>query len=403
MRTAPLWKFAESRPSNVDKKSVANEQPVRLVNYTDVYKNPSINTDMELMEATASDDHIARFRLQPGDVIITKDSETPDDIGVPAIVETAEPDMVCAYHLTILKPREGQVHPRFLYWFLESTVAKSYWLTRANGVTRCSILTGTVDALPVPDHPLPAQRSIADYLDRETGEIDAMLAKLDGLAEVMEARRTTVIHRQTQLECDAQPWPTVPTAYAFGVVGSGTTPKERSHYTNDESGIPWITTSELRENTVLHTAQCVTTAAVEELSSLKVHPAGSVAIAMYGATVGRLGVLGVEATTNQACCVFSDPRGMDMRFFYYALWGQRADIIREAVGGGQPNISQGMLRRWKIPQPPLAAQRRIADHLDEVTARIDAMLAKVAQLKTLLLERRAALITDVVTGRKEVA
>jgi len=114
-------------------------------------------------------------------------------------------------------------------------------------------------------------------------------------------------------------------------------------------------------------------------------------------------VLGVEATTNQACCVFSDPRGMDMRFFYYALWGQRADIIREAVGGGQPNISQGMLRRWKIPQPPLAAQRRIADHLDEVTARIDAMLAKVAQLKTLLLERRAALITDVVTGRKEVA
>ena len=78
MRTAPLWKFAESRPSNVDKKSVANEQPVRLVNYTDVYKNPSLNTDMELMEATASDDHIARFRLQPGDVIATG---TPAGVG----------------------------------------------------------------------------------------------------------------------------------------------------------------------------------------------------------------------------------------------------------------------------------------------------------------------------------
>jgi len=126
-------------------------------------------------------------------------------------------------------------------------------------------------------------------------------------------------------------------------------------------------------------------------------------IAMYGATIGRLGVLGTDATMNQACCAFSSPRDVDPRFFYYTLWGQRDDIIREAAGGGQPNISQGMLRRWRVPHPPVDEQRRIADHLDEVTGKIDAMLAKVAELKSLLIERRAALITDVVTGRKAVA
>lgn len=105
---------------------------------------------------------------------------------------------------------------------------------------------------------------------------------------------------------------------------------------------------------------------------------------------------------NQACCAFSSPRNVDSRFFYYALWGQREELILEANGGGQPNISQGFLRRWRVPCPPLVEQRRIADHLDEVTGRIDAMLATIDELKALLVERRAALITDVVTGRKKV-
>ena len=106
---------------------------------------------------------------------------------------------------------------------------------------------------------------------------------------------------------------------------------------------------------------------------------------------------------NQACCAFSCPRDVDPRFFYYSLWGQRNDLIREAAGGGQPNINQRMLRRWRVPHPPIEEQRRIADRLDEVTGKIDAMLAKVAELKSLLIERRAALITNVITGRKKVA
>ncbi|WP_336662400.1 restriction endonuclease subunit S [Leucobacter sp. USHLN154] len=250
---------------------------------------------------------------------------------------------------------------------------------------------------------LATQQRIADFLDRETGEIDAMIAKMDQMAEVLETRKVSVIQQATQLNRTGERWDTVPTAHLFGSIGSGTTPKGDEHYSSSGDGIPWITTSELRETEIFGTAKSVTPAAVSTISSLKVHPSGSIAIAMYGATIGRLGTLGVDAATNQACCVFSEPAGVDMRFFYYTLWGQRDDIIRLAVGGGQPNISQTMLRRWRVPCPPFDEQKRIADHLDEVTGKIDAMLAKVAELKSLLTERRAALITDVVTGRKEVA
>lgn len=266
-----------------------------------------------------------------------------------------------------------------------------------------SMTSSVLGRLKAPFMEVGTQRAIADYLDRETGEIDAMIAKMDELAETLEVRRTSAMQRSTQYADDGARWNVVPTAHLFASIGSGTTPKGSGYYVESGAGVPWVTTSELRENLVTATLQDVTEEAVAAVSSLRVHPRGAIVIAMYGATIGRLGVLGTDATMNQACCAFSSPRDVDPRFFYYTLWGQRDDIIREAAGGGQPNISQGMLRRWRVPHPPVDEQRRIADHLDEVTGKIDAMLAKVAELRSLLTERRAALITDVVTGRKAVA
>src|SRR5262245_18867594 len=94
-----LVSVAELRVSNVDKKSKSGERAIRRCNYTDVYNNDYINADMEFMRATATVTEIARFGLAVGDVIITKDSETPDDIGVPTVVDSTAPDLVCGYHL----------------------------------------------------------------------------------------------------------------------------------------------------------------------------------------------------------------------------------------------------------------------------------------------------------------
>lgn len=191
--TAPIWSFADVRPSNVDKKSKPDELAVRLVNYTDVYYSKVITPELDLMIATASDEHLKRFAVLPGDVIITKDSEGPDDIGVPAIIERSDADMVCAYHLTLLRPYRDKCHPKYLFWAFESKPTKDYWLTASFGVTRYSIGAGVISRLPIPDLPLDEQRRIADHLDEVTGKIDAMLAKVAELKSLLIERRAALI------------------------------------------------------------------------------------------------------------------------------------------------------------------------------------------------------------------
>ena len=95
--------------SNVDKVAVDEETPVRLCNYTDVYYNDQIRLEMGLMETTATPQEIRQFGLQVGDVLITKDSEDWTDIAVPALVVESAPDLVCGYHLAIVRPWEREL------------------------------------------------------------------------------------------------------------------------------------------------------------------------------------------------------------------------------------------------------------------------------------------------------
>lgn len=108
----PLKHLVEVSVSNVDKKTAEGEQPVRLVNYTDVYYGDRLSPSLDLMDATASTRQIRAFRLRGGDVVITKDSELADDIGIAAYVECASDDMVLGYHLALLRPRPGIVDGR---------------------------------------------------------------------------------------------------------------------------------------------------------------------------------------------------------------------------------------------------------------------------------------------------
>ena len=110
----PLAELAAIRVSNVDKKSLPNEQAVRLCNYMDVYAGTYLDDDVEYMEATATAREIGNFALQVGDVVITKDSESPDDIGIPALIETTSGGLVCGYHLAMLRPDRNKVDPLFL-------------------------------------------------------------------------------------------------------------------------------------------------------------------------------------------------------------------------------------------------------------------------------------------------
>lgn len=191
-------------------------------------------------------------------------------------------------------------------------------------------------------------------------------------------------------------WDIWKVTHGFNSIGSGTTPKSDNPIFYD-GNIPWVTTSELRETIIIDTTQKVTEDAVKSHSALKIYPTGSLAIAMYGATIGRLGILGIDATFNQACCVFSQPIVFDTRFVYYWLWMRRPILISLSNGGGQPNLSQDDLKKLWIPIPELLEQKSIAFFLDYKTAQIDALIAKKESLLTKLAEKRTALISHAVT------
>lgn len=143
-----LRNIADVRFSNVDKHSKNHETAVRLCNYSDVYHNDRIRSNMEFMRATASDDEVNRFRLATGDVLITKDSETWNDIGVPALVESTDPSLVCGYHLALVRPKAAATSGAFISAALSSPNIATQFHIRANGVTRFG-LSGTSRAGPI--------------------------------------------------------------------------------------------------------------------------------------------------------------------------------------------------------------------------------------------------------------
>ena len=167
--------------SNVDKKTYPNEIPVRLCNYTDVYYNKRITKNMPLMKATATENEIQKYKLKKGDIIITKDSEMAEDIAVPCYVAEEIDDIVCGYHLAIIRPKEIKIHSPFLLQLLMTDYARCQFTRIATGVTRFGLSLGAVKFIEVTIPPISEQRCIAEFLSAADDEIEALEQKLAAL------------------------------------------------------------------------------------------------------------------------------------------------------------------------------------------------------------------------------
>ena len=139
-----LGAVAGIRVSGVDKVVRAGELPVQLCNYMDVYSRDTIRPSRTLMRATATVREVEKYRLEPGDVVITKDSEDPTDIAVPAYVEESADNLVCGYHLAIIRPGP-MVRGRYLKYWFDLPRTRAYFGSRANGATRFGLTIGAIE------------------------------------------------------------------------------------------------------------------------------------------------------------------------------------------------------------------------------------------------------------------
>lgn len=171
--------------SNVDKKTVEGEKSVRLCNYTDVYYNAQITGSMELMVATATAAEMKKFLLRAGDVIVTKDSESWDDIAVPTYVPESLEDVVCGYHLALIRPNPDVVLGRYLYYCFAAEPLNRQFQVEANGITRFGLSLGSLGGARFPVPPLDEQREIVEFLDLRTAALDSLISgKNDDISRV---------------------------------------------------------------------------------------------------------------------------------------------------------------------------------------------------------------------------
>ena len=189
-QVARLGDVAEVAFSSVDKKTIDGEVPVELCNYTDVFYNRRILRDMPFMAATASPAECGRWSLRQGDVLFTKDSETPDEIGIPSYVAEDMPDVLCGYHLALARPAPGLADGAFLARALGSRAAAQGFARIANGVTRFGLTLGATRSLPIPLPPLAEQRAIAAVLDA----IDEAIECTEEVIAATERLRDALLH-----------------------------------------------------------------------------------------------------------------------------------------------------------------------------------------------------------------
>lgn len=415
----PLGELAAIRVSNVDKKSLPLEHPIRLCNYMDVYAGLYLNDEVEYMEATASGREIANFALQTGDVIITKDSESPDDIGIPAIIDQTSGGLVCGYHLAILRPDRSKVDPLFLLKQIETDAVRRYYLKRAAGSTRYALATGTIEATPIKVAPLGSQRAMSRILralDTKIEATEALLAKQEKVrAGLMQDLFTRGVDEHGQLR---PPREEAPDLYHKTELGwlpkgweaplldsvanrvSGHTPNRlKPEYWN--GGVKWVSladSSRLDRPFISETTHEISTLGIQN-SSARLLPAGTVFVSR-DAGVGKSAIMAVPMAVSQHFIGWICGGKLNHLFLYYFLQINKSMFENIATGSTIVTIGLGFFRRMRVVRPSdVDEQVKIARVLKAVDDRLDEEKNTLCKLRL----QKSGLMQDLLTGKVPVA
>ncbi|GIX00844.1 MAG: hypothetical protein KatS3mg111_4176 [Pirellulaceae bacterium] len=411
-----LRNVVDMRVSNVDKHSKEGEQPVRLCNYVDVYKQERIRAAMQFMTATATADEIERFRLKENDVLITKDSEAWDDIGVPALVESAALDLISGYHLALLRPRCGIIEGAYLLRALQSRPVSYQFHVEAKGVTRYGLSHQGIKSCLLPLPPLAEQTAIVrflDYVDRRVGRVIRGRQRLVGL---LEEYKQALIHQAVTGRIDVRTGQPYPEYKDSGVAWLGQVPAHWEVRRNaqlfrqrNETGHAALPVLEVSLKTGIQIRDVLDGSRKQELSDRDGYKRvlkGEIAYNMMRMWQGAVGVAPVDGLVSPAYIVAVPRQGVDSR--YYALlfripeYKDEIDRNSRGIVKDRNRLYWEDFKRIESPFPPLPEQTAIVEYLDEQTGKLDRAVDAARREIELLKEFRTRLIADVVTGKLDV-
>ncbi len=416
----------DMRVSNVDKHIKDGELAVRLCNYVDVYKNDRIADRISFMCASATQEEIDRFRLQTGDVLITKDSETWNDIGVPALVECSARDLICGYHLALLRPRDGVMDGPFLLRVQQSLPVAYQYHVSASGVTRYGLSHEAIKSVCLPCPPLPEQAAIVRFLDHADRRIQRYIQAKQKLIKLLEEQKQAIIHRavtrgldpNVRLKPSGVEWlGDVPQHWMVARLGQLITPIEQGwspqcdaqRAEENEWGV--LKVGCVNRDAFDETQNKKLPSALEPIPGLEIRDGD---ILMSRANTRELLGLAAVAVRPREKLILCDKlfrfrakhQVVNPRFLVSAIRQRtsRAQIESSTNGASDSmqNIGQGVARNLLLSLPPLEEQQRVVAAVSEQTASINTAISRARSEISLLREFRSRLVADVVTGKLDV-
>lgn len=392
-----LSEVADVRFSSVDKHTVATERPVRLCNYTDVFKNRFISNSMGFMTASATDSEIERFGLRHGDIAITKDSETPDEIGIPALIEQPASDLVLGYHLALIRAKAERCDPYFLSAALQTRHVARHYLRTAVGLTRFGLSIKAVADTPVPSLPLASQRRIGRWY-REAARMESHTDAL--IAAKREQKRglmQQLLTGKVRFPGFTEPWKTVRLGDVLAIdpeqLPAATPPDYTFKYIDLGSvndGVVEVPTQPIDFATAPSRARRVLRQGDVLLSTVRPLLRGFGMIeAIDGPLVGSTGFAVLRAS-----------RAEDARFCLESLFSE--NVLRQmharTTGSSYPALGSDDVRSLVLPWPSQSERNRIGAVLTAATKEIRTL----AEAREALATQRRGLMERLLSGEIDI-
>jgi len=334
------------------------------------------------------DSKITKKKLQRGDILIEKSGGSLDQPVGRVVFFDEDGDFLFSNFTSALRPKKSKVFPKYLNYILLSAYKgniTSYFQNRTTGIINLQ-LTRYVNELQIPLPPLPTQRKIAEVLDKADAirkRSQKILVKYDQLAQ------SVFLEMFGDPVKNEKGWE-VKKLSEFGKITSGSTPsREIESYYN--GNIPWVKTGEVNGKVIKSTFESITQEGLAH-SSCRLYPKQSILIAMYGQgkTRGQVGILGIEATTNQACAVIPPSNKINSKFLFDQLKYRYADLRSLARGGNQANLNCGLIKDYKVIFPPIIQQEKFATIITQIEtqkAQTQLELDRAEELYQSLLQR----------------
>ncbi len=414
----------EVRVSGVDKKIYSNERPVLLCNYMDAYRNDYITGDISFSDGSVNISEFNRFSLKENDVIITKDSETPEDIAVSSVVSEDIESLVCGYHLAILRPFPDKIDGRFLMFKLKLPSIQRLFYRIASGSTRYGLTIGGIEAIKFSAPPLPQQGKIAQILstcDAVIEKTEAAIAKYQAIKQgLMHDLFTRGIDVNTgKLRPKYEDAPELYNESELGWIPKEWEVKRLEELLKDGKSITYgiVQPGEYVSNGVYMIRSQDYTKGWNDIGTImQVHPTidkpyersrvyeGDLLITVVGANVGRMAIVpslldGANISRSVARIAINSQKYSSDFCFYY-LNSQIEDILyANQVGGAQPVINLKSLGLFDICLPSdKKEQNEISNRLVSLNNKLQSeqsTLSKYRQIK-------AGLMHDLLSGKVEV-